>query len=713
MRRAGGREYQSILGFCALLVALGPACAQRVAVDARAAHRVENLSRPTAPVTPALSSAVLIEENFGAWGIDLTGMADDIHPGDDIHRYVSGRWLAQTQIPGDRSTWGSFDYVAQSADLRTEAIVTASLEHARDPASPYQLIGALFASWMNSARIAELGLSPVRGRLAAWSEMSEHSEIRRAMLEPGITAPFAIDVIVDPRQSGRHAVYIGQSGLGLPGRKYYLGNSERLQSVRADYSKFIELVLTELGLPRARARARALLELETRLARVHWPQEQTRDIAQRFNRYTLDAADEAMPNLAIRESLSALGLSGFEECFIGQPSALTAIDSLFAEVEIELWRDYLSFHHLRSSAPMLSAKLADAHFDFFHRTLKGTQRPPTRVRTGVELVNAHLGELVGRVYVDEHFPATSKAQLSDMVAGLCAALGRRIENSTWMDPRTKTAALDKLAKMEAQIGYPDAWTGWQGLTLDADDLYGNMARLRQHAWRVKVRDATRGVNRGRWARPPQTINAWYHPILNQITFAAGILQPPIFDPSADAAVNYGAIGAIIGHEIGHGFDDAGRRFDGVGRVRDWWTPRSSQRFESLAARLGRQYAAYTPLPGLQVNAQLTMGENIGDLGGVEMAYSAYLDYVETHHQGQAPVLDGFTGVQRFFLAYAQAHRRMHHDGELTKRVLTDPHSPPEFRINGVVRNVDAWYEAFNVGPSHALYLSPDERVSIW
>ncbi|MGK7294644.1 MAG: M13 family metallopeptidase, partial [Candidatus Wenzhouxiangella sp. M2_3B_020] len=409
--------------------------------------------------------------------------------------------------------------------------------------------------------------------------------------------------------------------------------------------------------------------------------------------------------------LDERGLGSAESIVVGQPDVMTASGELVASTDLETWKDYLAFHFISNHAAMLSSEFDQARFDFFSKTLNGIEEQRERWKRGSDLVNANLGEAVGRIYVERHFPPAAREEMDALIANLRAAFEERLVENEWMDAETSEAALAKLATFEPRIGYPDRWIDYAPLKIEAGDMLGNELRISEFQWQRSVDRLDGPVVRDEWNYPPQTVNASYNPLLNQITFPAGILQPPFFDPYADPAVNYGAIGAVIGHEMGHGFDDQGRRFDAQGRIRDWWTAEADAAFQERADQLGAQFERYEPIEGMNINGSLTMGENIGDLGGLEMAWSAYQRHVAKH--GEPPVLDGFTGAQRFFMSWAQVWRAKYREEALRQRLLTDPHSPPRYRILGIVRNIDAWYDAFDVTEKNELYLPPEQRVSIW
>jgi putative endopeptidase len=648
---------------------------------------------------------------IGAWGIDLTVMDPDVSPGDDFHRYVNGQWLATFVMPADKARYGIFDALRERSVEEVHEIVEELA--AGDPAdgSLEQKVGDYYATWMNLERLNELGASPLKPHLAKIAAIEDRDSLMMAFANVHLAGPFGVGIIPDPADTTRYTVFAGQDGLGMPDRDFYLLDDGRFEEFRAAYRVYVIRMHELAGIEEAEAKADAIIELETALARTHWTRAESRDIQKIYNPMTVAQVKALAPQFAWERMLDSLGLGGVEPIVVAQPSAITAAGEMLESVPLDTWKDYLAFHFIRANAPFLSEDFDRAHFEFYSKTLSGIEEQRERWKRGADLVNANLGEAVGKVYVERHFPPESKDQMDELVANLKAALEERLGENEWMDDDTREQALAKLATFESRIGYPEKWTDYGPLEIQAGDMLGNTLRVTEFLWKEQLARLGGPVDRRIWPYPPQTVNASYNALLNQITFPAGILQPPFFDPHADAAVNYGAIGGVIGHEIGHGFDDQGRRFDEQGRIRDWWTETADERFRERASRLAAQYDSYSPIEGMTVNGQLTLGENIGDLGGLEMAYAAYRRHVAAH--GEPPVLEGFTGDQRFFLSWAQVWRSMIREDELRQQLVTGPHSPAQYRVNGVVRNIDAWYDAFGVDSDAALYLPPEERVSIW
>ncbi len=669
-------------------------------------------SQPQATVeqTEVTTAAVI-----GEWGFDIEGMDTSYHPGDDFFRYANGTWLDNTEIPSDRSNWGMFSVLADEAEEDVRSIILDLAATNPEAGTIEQKVGDLYASWMNTDAVEARGLAPAQPYLDEIAAAQTHEDIRSLFATIHYMSPFGVGIIPDPADTTRYTVFVGQGGLGLPDREYYLDEeNEAYARYREGYIAFIEEIFTLAGIEGGAEKAQAIMDLETRLAAVHWTQERSRNIQEIYNPMPLDQLDALAPNMDFPGGMAQLNLDSVATYLVAQPSAIEGAGIIFGETPVEVWKDYMTFHFLQDNAGVLPAAFDEANFEFFSRTLNGIEEQRPRERRGVLLVGNQLGEAVGQVYVDRHFPASSKEAMEGLVRNLTVAFEGRLNDLVWMDEQTRENALRKLSTFEPRIGYPDEWQDYSALDIAADDLFGNTMRIAEFQWRDQIAQLDGPVDRNEWPYPPQTVNASYNPLMNQITFPAGILQAPFFDPGADPAMNYGAIGAVIGHEIGHGFDDQGRRFDFDGSIRDWWTTETNARFEERADRLGAQYDTYSPVEGMFVNGDFTMGENIGDLGGVQMAYTAYRNFVaETYEGGEAPVIDGFTGDQRFFLAWAQVWRRLYREDNLISRLSTDPHSPSQYRTNGVVRNLDAWYEAFGISEEHALYLPPEERVKIW
>jgi len=698
----------------AVLAALLAGCGQESESPATAAS--EAAPETSAPEETSTSTAVAASDagaEIGDWGVDLSVRDESVDPGDDFNRYASGQWLDRFEIPADLSSYGVFLKLALEAEEDVKAIVEDLAAQEPPPGSLGQKVGDFYAAWMDTSRLDQLGATPLAPYLEEIAAIEDRAGVNRFFASLHGTAPFSVGIIPDPADTTRYIAFVTQDGLGMPNRDYYLKDEERFAQYRAAYTTYIDTVLTLAGLPDGEAKAEAILDLETKLAEVHWTPEESRDISKIYNPMPPAQVAELAPEFDWSVIFDELGLGDVDTFVVAQTTAIEAAGDLFADTALSTWKDYLQFHFIRNHARYLSTEFDQAHYAFYSQTLSGTEEQRERWKRGVQEINGGMGEAVGQIYVERHFPPEYKAQMEDLVANLTAAFAERLQRNEWMDEETREQALLKLSTFEPRIGYTEKWTDYSDLAIEKGRLLDNAVAVAEFQWQQQVDRLGGPVDREIWPYPPQTVNASYSPLLNQITFPAGILQPPFFDPKADPAVNYGAIGAVIGHEIGHGFDDQGRRFDEQGRIRDWWTATADAQFGERTEMLGAQYAQYEPIEGLNLNPGLTMGENIGDLGGVQMAYAAYRRYLDNCCDGEAEVIDGLTGDQRFFLSWAQVWRSLRREDSMRQRVLTGPHSPAQYRVNGVVRNVDAWYEAFDVQPGDDLYLPEDQRVRIW
>ncbi|HYD14119.1 MAG TPA: M13 family metallopeptidase [Allosphingosinicella sp.] len=644
---------------------------------------------------------------FAPWGVDLAARDPAIKPGDDFWRYANGNWFRANPIPNDRQAWGVGSVLSEDVEAQLRDIVETA-NRGTDPVS--RQVAAMYASWMDEAGIEARGAAVLRPWLDRINAAQSRDDLIRLFATPGFPSPVGVGITIDTQDPTRYVAGAGQGGLGMPNRTYYLNEGPQFDRYRAAYRTYVSTMLRLAGIENPEARADAIIALERRIAEAHWTPERSRDVTQSINPMTPAQLQELAPQFNWPLLLQTQGLGNVQTIIVRQTTAIQAEGRLFAEVDLQTWKDWMAFQFIRGAAQYLPRAFDEANFNFYSRTLSGTQQQRDRWKRGLGVLNQTLGEAVGEIYVRRHFPETSRRQMAELIGDLRGALAERLRANPWMDEATRTAALAKLDSFDPRIGNPVRFIDYSSLRVAPDDLLGNMIRAAEFQRNLALSRLPNPVDRSLWAMTPQTINAYYSPQTNQITFPAAILQPPFFNPTADAAVNYGAIGAVIGHEIGHGFDDNGRRFDPQGRLRDWWSPQSAERFTELTRRLGAQYSAFQSA-GQNINGQLTMGENIGDLGGIEMAYAAYQRYQARH--GRARVINGLTGDQRFFLAYAQAWRNQVREDALRQQVLTDPHSPPEWRVNGVVRNVDAWYRAFNIRPGDRLYLPPEQRVHIW
>lgn len=668
--------------------------------------------------TPILAQAIQPAQvasvegpKFGEFGIDLTAIDSSVKPGDSFWHFVNGSWDQRTEIAADRINAGAMVVLADEAEAQVRAIVEDLARNSATSGKIGQQIGDFYASWMDEAGIEVAGTAPLKPYLAKIAGIRNKADLLRTFAQPGMQSPLGLGMLPDPADPTRYTVMTGQGGLGLPNRDYYLVEGEKYDQIRAAYRAYMVQIQKLAGVKNAEAKADRIIALETALAKSHWEPARQRDIKQIINPMNRAQLAELAPQVDWNRFLSTAGYGDIEIVIAAETSAITDTAKMLDSVSLSTWKEYLTFHFISDYARYLPKAFDDANFNFYSKTLRDVPQQRERWKRGVQLVNNALGEAVGRIYVERHYPPESSRQMSELIANLRAGLETRLAASTWMDDETKAQARIKLEAFDPRIGHPENWIDYSSLEVKRGDVLGNAVRAAHFAHELELSRLGKPVDRSLWEMTPQTVNAYYHPLMNQITFPAAILQAPFFDPKADPAINYGSIGAVIGHEIGHGFDDQGRQFDAEGRLRDWWTETSAKQFEERAEKLGAQFEQYEPIPGSKINGKLTMGENIGDLGGLEMAYAAYRLYVAEH--GEPPVLGGLTGDQRFFISFGQTWRSKIREGALRERLLTDPHSPAEYRVNGIVRNVDAWYKAFDVKPGDDLYLPPEQRVSIW
>ena len=650
-------------------------------------------------------------------GIDLDHRDLDVRPQDDLFRAVSGQWLATAPIPDDRASDGAFHQLRDRAEKDVHALLQSLADAAHEPASEARKVGDLFASFLDRDRVNSLALSPLDADLAAVDAVPDTTELIRligALGRQGVPGPVGLAVFADAGQSDRYGAYLAQSGLGLPDESFYREDS--FAPVRDAYVAHVTRILTLSGFEPARAEdaAARIMALETRLAAGHWDNVRDRDATATYNPHTRSELEALAPRIDWAAWLDGLKapVGALDRVIVREPSFVSTLDETFGEVPLEDWKVWLRWHLLRATAALLDDAFVEADFDFYGRTLTGAPDLKAAWKRGVGVVEGAMGEAVGRLYVDEHFPAEAKEQITELVANLIEAYRRSITSLAWMSEETRSRALEKLDSFTPKVGYPDRWRDYSMLQIDRDDLVGNVRRACEFEADRDLARIGQPVDTDEWFMSPQTVNAYYNPLMNEIVFPAAILQPPFFHPDADPAVNYGAIGAVIGHEIGHGFDDQGSRYDGNGNLNDWWTESDRTAFEERTAVLVSQYDALEPrqAPGQHVNGSFTLGENIGDLGGLAIAYAAYGIATD---RSEPEVLDGLTGPQRFFWSWAQAWRSKSRDEEVVRLLAIDPHSPPEFRCNAVVRNIDGFHEAFEVTEGDALWLAPEERVSIW
>ena len=648
--------------------------------------------------------------HYGKFGVDLTAEDSTVKPGDDFWSFANGNWDKRTPFPADRPMAGAFVDVVDAIDVDVRAILDDVSANPGGYGRVGRQVGGFYASWMNSAALEQKGAGPLKPYLDRIAAARNATDLQLLFATPGYATPVEVGDTPSLTDPTRYIAAVSQSDLGMP-RDYFITAGPRYDAYRTAYRAFIQQMLTLAGIPDASAKADAIFALETAMAKAQWSPEEQRDIARMNDPETLAGLKAKAPEFDWALMLKTSGFDASPVVLMANNTAVAALGKIFAATPLQTWKDYLSFRFIAGNAAYLSHAFDEAQWEFYSHTLSGTQAQRERWKRGVALLDSDMGEAVGQIYVQRYYPPASETKMTELIEDLRAAYKERLGNSTWMDAKTKQAALVKLAAFDPRIGHPVKYIDYSSLVVDRDDLLGNVMRSAKFQHQLDLSRFPKPVDRTLWDMTPQTSDAYYNPQTNQITFPAGILQPPMFDPNADAAVNYGAIGAVIGHEMGHGFDDQGSQFGPSGKLENWWTDDAKRAFGTRTAALAAQYSGYQPLPGAKLNGKLTLGENIGDLGGVEAAYAAFQHYQARH--GKAPVIDGVTGDQRFFLAYAQAWRMKYREDLLRKSLASNPHSPPNYRVNGVVRNVDAWYRAFGVKPGDALYLPPDQRVHIW
>jgi len=662
------------------------------------------------------TQAVPAEDLFS--GIDPDGFDHSVRPQDDLYQHVNGRWLLQTQIPGDKSNYGSFTALDDKARENIREIIEEAAKNPTDANSKKS--GDFYHSFMDVETIDKRGLEPLQEELRAISELDSKDALFRHLgylQTVGVGGPVGFFVSTDAKDSTRYLAAIVQSGTTLPDRDYYLEDDEKYVKARAALKTHIATMFTLVGVPLAGGYAEKIVELETKLAKAQWTRTELRDANKRYNKYNVADLPNLTPTLPWNVFFEAAGVPDLEEVNVLTPSFFEALEAIGDETGLDIAKAYLTFHLLDGAAPLLPKPFVDAHFEFHRKQLAGVPEQEPRWKRGVDATSGGgagdfgvLGEVTGQLYVAKHFKPEAKQAMDKLVDNLLKAYEISIDDLTWMTDETKKKALEKLHKITPKIGYPTKWRDYSKLEIKPDDLVGNMKRSAQFEHQRMISKLGKPVDKTEWGMTPQTVNAYYNPSKNEIVFPAAILQPPFFNADADDAVNYGGIGAVIGHEISHGFDDQGSKYDGDGNLRNWWTIDDEKAFKELTGKLVDQYAGYEALPGKTLNGNLTLGENIADLSGMAIAYKAYILSLDGK---DAPVIDGNTGPQRYFLGWAQIWRRLYREEELVRRLVVDPHSPSAFRGNGPVTNLNAFYEAFDVKPSDKLYKKPEDRIQIW
>ena len=655
---------------------------------------------------------------FGTWGVDTAAMDTSVKPGDDFFLYVNGNWLKTAQIPPDRSAAGSFLDLRIQSEKRLREIVDG-LE-----ARPYgelsdeeKKLRDFYDAFMDQQQIDQRGLAPIGRELALIAHLKTRADVARAMgsVEMMTRGPFDIGIGIDDKNSNSYAVNLAQSGLGMPNRDYYLRNDPAIVTTRDAYKKHLATMLGMAGIADAARRADAVYALEAKIAEAQWPNEDRRDEDKTYNPMSISDLKKLAPQFPWDVYLTAAHVPsgaphGERQVIVAEKSAFPKLAAIFAETPIPVWRDYLTVHLLHTMSPYLPKTFDDEDFSFYGTVVQGNPKQLDRATRGVHLLDGSIGEALGKLYVAKYFPPEAKAKAQELVGNLLKAYDADIRVLPWMTQATRQKALDKLHMFTPHIGYPDKWRDYSALMISRDNLVGDVKNATVFEWNRELKRLDDPVDKSEWDMTPSTVNAYYTPYFNAIFFPAAILQPPFFDPNADDAVNYGGIGAVIGHEISHGFDDQGSKFGGTGGLDNWWTPEDRANFKARTDALVAQFNSYEPLPGLHVNGAFTLGENIADLAGLTISYKAY--HISLGDK-TAPVLDGFSGDQRFFLAFGQIWRIKYREGALRAQVLSNEHSPGQFRADGATRNLDPWYAAFDVQPGQKYYLAPDQRVHLW
>ena len=687
----------------AITAALGLSACQQQAEEAPSVTQADTPTEAAAAPPVELSS-----------GIDTSGFDTAVRAQDDFFSHVNGKWVAETVMPADRARWGTFDKLRENAQKDVRALVEeVSAAENVEPGSATQKIRDYYNAYMDSEKPNELGIEAIRAELDEIAAIETTDDLFRAFVTLGVygvDSPLAAGVFSDMKDPNTNVVYIVESGITLPDRDYYLLDDEQFVEGRELFRDYVARVFEMAGIEDGVDKAEAIYDLEHALAEAHWTKEQNRNPVATYNRKTLAQLEEMAPNYPWAMAMEAAQIPGREFFIVRQPSFYENASTILAETPLETWKDYLTFQTIDAFAPLLGDDFFQANFDFYEAGLSGIEEPQPKWKRAVNALNGTMGELLGQLYVDKHYQVEAKARMDVMIANLIEAYRQSITELEWMSEETKLQALEKLSKFNPKVGYPEEWRDYSALDISGDDLVGNVKSAATFEYKRQIDKLDQPVDKNEWFMNPQTVKAYYNPVWNEVVFPAAILQPPFFNVEADDAANYGGIGAVIGHEIGHGFDDQGRQFDGDGNLRDWWTAEDTERFNERKDKLAAQYDSYEVVDGLTINGQFTSGENIGDLGGLGIAYKAYRISLDGQ---EAPVIDGFTGDQRFFLGWAQVWRSKARDEELKRRLTTDPHSPAKFRANGAAVNVDAFYAAFDVQEGDGMYLPPEERVKIW
>lgn len=644
-------------------------------------------------------------------GVERTGMDTSVRPQDDFYAYANGKWLKETEIPADQYGWGSYMTLRDDSLSDVRAIVDEVAGDAADSEAAAK-IGNYYNAFLDEERVEELGMSPLNGMFADIDAIEDHAAMSRwfgTSNDISVDGPFNLGVGQDDKDSTKYVIFIVQSGLGLPDKEYYFDDSERGLQLRDAYVAYSEKLLAASGYEDAAEAAKRIMALETSLAEHHWDKEDSRDADKAYNKTTDEELGKMLSNFDLDGYFAGIGSGRQDYVIVNQPSYLAAANDIFVATDLAIWKEYARLNTIRAFASFLQKEVVDAQFAY-RQTVLGAEEQTPRWQRAIGSMNGNMGELLGQLYVEKHFPPEAKDRMANMLYYLSEAYAESIRNLEWMGDATKEKALEKLSKFTPKVGYPDKWRDYSSLQVSADDLVGNIRNAREFNHYRNVGKLGKPIDRDEWFMAPQQVNAYYNPGLNEIVFPAAYLQPPNFQLDAEDAYNYGSIGVTIGHEIGHGFDDQGSKYDGDGNLKSWWTDEDRANFEERTKALVEQFSKFEALPGLFVNGEFTLGENIGDLGGTAIALKAYRMSLEGK---DSPIIDGFTGEERFFLGHAQSSRIKWREQMIELLIKSDPHSPDIYRVNGVVPNIDDFYETYNVQEGDALYRPPEERVRIW
>jgi putative endopeptidase len=681
--------------FCWSAMAMGIALALVLATG--------RIVRGEEQAAPSLVSGILVED-----------FDPEVPPQEDFYLHVNGKWLERTEIPSDQSNYGIFTVLQEESQAALRRLVEQLADRDdHEPGSEEQKIGDFYRSFMNTDRLEALGLDPIRKELLQLQQIDSRDALIEWMAandRQGIGNPLALFVSPDARQSDRYAVYLTQYGTSLPDRDYYLVDEQRYLEIRQAFVRYVADLLEAAEFSDTDSIAQRILDLETKLAEVQWSRVENRDPLKTYNKMSGEEIEQLLPDFDWSSFAELAEVGEQPAVIVRQPSYLEGFNRIYREVPLEVWKEYYAYRLVNHHAASLSSKFDDLHFDFYSRTLSGVDEPKPRWKRGLDALDGSMGEMVGKLYVRDNFAPEAKERMEVLVVNLKRAFDKRIRQLDWMSEATKREALAKLTKVRTKIGYPDKWKDYSRLEIEPDQLVENLRRVAEFEHQRAMEKLAGPVDRDEWHMNPQTVNAYYNPLGNEIVFPAAILQPPFFNLEADDAVNYGAIGAVIGHELSHAFDDKGSRYDGDGNLRNWWTAEDRKAFDERGEKLVEQFSSYNPIGEMKLNGELTLGENIGDLGGLNMAHTAYRLSLDGQ---EAPVMDGLTGDQRFFIGWSQIWRRKYRDEELRRRLLTDPHSPSRYRVIGIVSNMDAFYDAFPAEAGDAMYIPPENRVRIW